>query len=139
MANNAWIEHVKRWSKTRNISYGCAISNAECKAAYKNRSTAAGKKEVHKELLEKYPAYAEHKKMKKSTHKERVEMLKSRLNKSIAMRQLGEVQSMVSEDRRAKAVKVEHAGRVSVMKSRKLSPMKSPTPQRGGFSLTDFE
>lgn len=133
---NAWIEHVRKWSKTNSISYGCAVSNAECKAAYKNRKTSAAKKEVHTELLEKYPAYAEHKKTKSSTHKERTEALKSKLNKSIAMRQLKEVQGMGSEDRRAKAVKTEHAGRVSAMKSRRLTPMK--TPPKKGFSLTDF-
>ena len=36
---NAWIEHVKQWSKANNVSYGCAISLPECKEAYrKNRN-----------------------------------------------------------------------------------------------------
>ena len=34
---NAWIEHVKEWSKENNLSYGCAISKPECKEAYQKK------------------------------------------------------------------------------------------------------
>jgi len=32
---NRWILYVKHFALKNNISYGCAISNPECKAAYK--------------------------------------------------------------------------------------------------------
>ena len=32
---NAWIEHVKKYSKDNNKSYGCSISDPQCKATYK--------------------------------------------------------------------------------------------------------
>jgi len=32
---NAWIIHVKKWSAANNKSYGCAVSDPECKASYK--------------------------------------------------------------------------------------------------------
>jgi len=31
---NAWVEHIKSWSKSHNVSYGCALSMPECKNAY---------------------------------------------------------------------------------------------------------
>ena len=34
---NPWVQHVKKWSKQNNVSYGCAISLPECKAAYKKQ------------------------------------------------------------------------------------------------------
>lgn len=37
---NAWIQHVKDWSKSHGISYGCAISKPECKSAYQGRKAA---------------------------------------------------------------------------------------------------
>jgi len=32
---NKWVEHVKRYSKNNNLSYGCAVSDPNCKASYK--------------------------------------------------------------------------------------------------------
>ena len=32
---NAWIEHVKKYSKDNNKSYGCSISDPRCNATYK--------------------------------------------------------------------------------------------------------
>lgn len=31
-----WTDHVKRFAKINQISYGCAISDQRCKASYKN-------------------------------------------------------------------------------------------------------
>jgi hypothetical protein len=33
---NRWILYVKQFALKNNISYGCAISNPECKANYKS-------------------------------------------------------------------------------------------------------
>ena len=33
---NKWVEHIRKWAKDHNLSYGCALSNAECKEAYKS-------------------------------------------------------------------------------------------------------
>jgi hypothetical protein len=54
---NSWVEHVKRWAKANGQSYGCAISKPECKASYGQQKN---KTATQKELLQKYPAYAEH-------------------------------------------------------------------------------
>ena len=34
---NPWVQHVKKWSKQNNVSYGCAISLPECKESYKKQ------------------------------------------------------------------------------------------------------
>jgi hypothetical protein len=33
---NRWISFVKTYASENNISYGCAISNPECRATYKS-------------------------------------------------------------------------------------------------------
>lgn len=67
---NAWVEHVRAWSKANGVSYMCAVSKPECRAAYKGgKAVVAGKKMVQSELLEKYPAYSAHKEAKKSRNK----------------------------------------------------------------------
>ena len=33
---NAWVEHVKKFAKENNETYGCAISNPKCKESYKS-------------------------------------------------------------------------------------------------------
>jgi hypothetical protein len=32
---NAWIEHVRDYAKSHNLSYACALSKPDCKATYK--------------------------------------------------------------------------------------------------------
>ena len=32
---NKWIEHIKKWAKDNNSTYGCALSNPKCKEDYK--------------------------------------------------------------------------------------------------------
>ena len=36
---NKWIEHVKKFSRENNMSYGCAISDPRCKSSYKQPET----------------------------------------------------------------------------------------------------
>ena len=38
---NAWIEHIKSWSRKHNVSYGCALSMPECKNAYHSKKPQA--------------------------------------------------------------------------------------------------
>jgi len=38
---NAWIEHIRRWSKANGVSYGCAISKPECRASYQAKKPGA--------------------------------------------------------------------------------------------------
>lgn len=40
---NAWVEHVRKWSAANGVSYMCAISKPECKAAYKGGKAPSGK------------------------------------------------------------------------------------------------
>jgi hypothetical protein len=32
---NLWIQHIKKWASENGTSYGCALSNPACRAAYK--------------------------------------------------------------------------------------------------------
>ena len=41
---NAWVEHVRNFAKKNGISYGCAVSNAECKASYHKQKARNAKK-----------------------------------------------------------------------------------------------
>jgi hypothetical protein len=41
---NAWIEHIKKYAKDNNLSYGCALSTPECKNTYKKDLTKSKKK-----------------------------------------------------------------------------------------------
>ncbi len=45
---NAWIDHVKKWSKENNKSYGCAISDQACKDSY-TKVIKKSKKELKEE------------------------------------------------------------------------------------------
>ena len=31
---NSWVEHIKKWAKDNNSTYGCALSNPRCKEEY---------------------------------------------------------------------------------------------------------
>ena len=41
---NAWVEHVRNFAKKNGISYGCAVSNADCKASYHKQKARNAKK-----------------------------------------------------------------------------------------------
>lgn len=41
---NAWIEHVRRWSAANRVSYMCAVSKPECRAAYQSGKPAKAAK-----------------------------------------------------------------------------------------------
>ena len=37
---NLWIEHVRQFAKENGLSYGCALSTAECRESYKSSKKA---------------------------------------------------------------------------------------------------
>jgi len=41
--SNPWVNHVRNFAKTHNISYGCAISNPDCKSSYHKIGTSTKK------------------------------------------------------------------------------------------------
>jgi hypothetical protein len=41
---NAWVEHVRKFASKNNMSYGCAVSDAECKASYHRQKARNAKK-----------------------------------------------------------------------------------------------
>ena len=43
---NAWVEHVRAFSKKHNIAYGCAISNEKCRASYHKKRGPSAKEMV---------------------------------------------------------------------------------------------
>ncbi len=36
---NPWVEHIKKYAKDNNLSYGCALSTPECKNTYRKPSS----------------------------------------------------------------------------------------------------
>lgn len=54
MSSNRWIEHVRKYSKDHNISYGCAVS--EAKASYVKAPKAPRKPRASKTPKEKAPS-----------------------------------------------------------------------------------
>lgn len=38
---NAWVEHVKEFARKKGVSYGCAISDPECKSTYKSKKAVS--------------------------------------------------------------------------------------------------
>ena len=41
---NPWVEHIKKYAKDNNLSYGCALSTPECKNTYSKTSSKSKKK-----------------------------------------------------------------------------------------------
>ena len=41
---NPWVEHIKKYAKANNISYGCALSTPECKNTYSKALSKSNKK-----------------------------------------------------------------------------------------------
>jgi len=41
---NAWVEHVRKFASKNGISYGCAVSDPECKASYHKQKARNAKK-----------------------------------------------------------------------------------------------
>jgi hypothetical protein len=46
---NAWVEHVRRFSKENRLTYGCALSTAECKASYQSSKIPKARAEPPKD------------------------------------------------------------------------------------------
>lgn len=42
----AWTDHVKKWAKENNKTYGCAISDPRCKASYRSGDVASAREKV---------------------------------------------------------------------------------------------
>ena len=66
---NKWILFVKKWSAKNNMSYGCAISKPECKAAYK-KEYPSKQEETFREAIERGNMEDEDYNIKTSTKKE---------------------------------------------------------------------
>jgi len=49
---NKWIEHIKKWAKDNNSTYGCALSNPKCKEDYKKSKEEPKQEEKFKRSYE---------------------------------------------------------------------------------------
>lgn len=47
---NAWVTHVKQYAAANNTSYGCAMSDSNCKAAYKSKKEPTKESKETKEI-----------------------------------------------------------------------------------------
>ena len=45
---NPWIEHIKKFAKANNTTFGCALSNPKCKETYKKPSQTQTKQPTFK-------------------------------------------------------------------------------------------
>lgn len=70
---NPWIEHIKKFAKANNTTFGCALSNPKCKETYKKPSQIQTKQPTFKqptfkEIAERY------KKASKQGHADQAEL-----------------------------------------------------------------
>jgi len=112
----AWTEHIKAFAKEHNISYGCALSNPDCSASYRNKRPQKLNKKETKEVenmgLEEPTGIINRTNSKKSaTHKKRVINMKSKLDN---MREANENQEMSNNDIPAPPSRVPVATAVAV-------------------------
>ena len=47
---NSWVEHIKKFAKDNNITYGCALSDPRCKADYAKSKVKKGSSDVLKKV-----------------------------------------------------------------------------------------
>ena len=55
--SNPWVEHVRKYAKENNVSYGCAIS--EAKKTYKPKTKSKEKEEPFIDTMKKKKAFLE--------------------------------------------------------------------------------
>ena len=49
LGSNAWVEHIKKYAKDNNVSYGCALSLPDCKNSCKKTKESKTKESKIKE------------------------------------------------------------------------------------------
>jgi len=101
---NAWVEHIKRFAREKGMTYGCALSDPECKATYKKPPKPLTQKKERESMgVEDASAKAivAEEKAKKSAHKARTTTMKAKVNKKQVEKQLVETMGMKGEDKDA--------------------------------------
>ena len=48
---NKWIEHIRNYAKTHNLSYSCALSNPDCKKSYRTPNTTMDENQLKKSKI----------------------------------------------------------------------------------------
>jgi len=96
----AWTEHIKSFAKEHNMSYGCALSNPACSASYREKRPQKLNKKEKKEVVsmgaeEPTGVINRTNSTKSATHKKRVNIMKSKLDK---VRETKENQEMSNND-----------------------------------------
>ena len=54
---NSWVDFVKDYSKKHNLSYGCSVSNSDCKNKYKEYKQAIKGKNIKTKLNNEYTRF----------------------------------------------------------------------------------
>jgi hypothetical protein len=99
---NAWVEHIKRFAREKGMTYGCALSDPECKATYKKPPRPLTQKKERESMGAEdasAKAIVAEEKAKKSAHKARTTTMKAKVNKKQVEKQLVETMGMKGEDR----------------------------------------
>jgi hypothetical protein len=103
---NAWVEHIRRFAKEKGMTYGCALTDPECKATYKKPPKPLTQKKERENMGAEdasAKAIVAEEKAKKSAHKARTTSMKAKVNKKQVEKQLVETVGMKGEDRDAPA------------------------------------
>jgi hypothetical protein len=102
---NAWVEHIRKYAKDNNMTYACALTDANCKGSYKKAPKPLTQKKERELMGAEEPTG---KANKKSRHKEKVVALKSKMLKTQAIQgipdkanQIIETAKMGAEDKPA--------------------------------------
>jgi hypothetical protein len=99
----AWTEHVREYAKTHNLSYGCAMTEPNCKASYKAKKPQKLNKKETKENesmgAEEPTGEVNRTLHKKAEHKKKVVGLKAKMTKKQVEKELLEKTKSISENK----------------------------------------
>ena len=59
---NAWVTHVKQYAAANKLSYGCAMTDSSCKAAYKSKKEPRTKESKETKEIKDTKVYTMYKK-----------------------------------------------------------------------------
>lgn len=97
-----WTEFVKKFAKDNNTTYGCALSNPDCSAEYRQKygvkKPLGKKKEKESMMTEDINRASKRPPPKTPQRKQQLSAVKQKLNKKNTQKQLIETVGMMAED-----------------------------------------
>lgn len=86
-AKSRWVDWIRQWAKDHNTSYGCALTQPECREEYHRKygTRKTQKEKAEQEAMESEEGTGAINKM--SRHKDLVRQMKEKLNKNLAKKE----------------------------------------------------